>query len=135
MSRSQEDWLALEDLGFWSFLKIAFLLSALLMAPGLLTFALLDDVGWAMLVFLGTLIPGISARLWQDRKIKRVFRENPERSPRQVIDEVRLRRHRRRTCWGGLAERQGMESSEGAPRIGEPETARPSPGPMNSYRP
>ncbi len=97
MSRSREEWLALEDLRVWSFMKLSFLLSGLSIALGLLTLALLGDIGWAMLVFLATLILGISARMWQDRQIKRTFREKQGISPSQVIEEVKLSRRRLRS--------------------------------------
>ncbi len=96
MSRSPKEWFALEDLMVWSFLKRAFLLSALSMALGLLILSLFRDIGWAMLVFLGTLTIGVLVGIWRDRRLKRAFRENPEKSPRQVIEQFRLGRRRRR---------------------------------------
>ncbi len=96
MSRSQKEWLALEDLMVWIFLKRGVLLSVLSIALGLLTLSLLGDVGWAMFVFLGTLISGLFVGIWRDRGIKRAFREDPNKSPRQVIEHFKLGRRRRR---------------------------------------
>ena len=77
-----------------TFLKRGLLLAVLSITFGLLAATFLDDVAWAMLAFISTFVGGIVVGVWRDRRIKKAFRENPEWSPRETVEQFRFGRRK-----------------------------------------